>query len=162
VITFDSKPVLHQVEKFGSVLYGILMANDVKEKRSEALQGLTNDVGVYALCDLDGIPLYIGQSADGIRLRVQRHLTSARSDVIANRQLDIWEVSEVWGWPLGSKLAEGSTKAEKVQQKKNIDELENFLIHFYNEKSPLVNGKLPAKSASNPLLPEKQVVKIMW
>jgi hypothetical protein len=110
---------------------------------------------------LDGVPLYIGQSADGIRLRVQRHLTSARSDVIANRQLDIWEVSEVWGWPLGSKLAEGSTKAEKVQQKKNIDELENFLIHFYNEKSPLVNGKLPAKSASNPLLPEKQVVKIM-
>lgn len=137
------------------------MSRDVKVKRSEALENLTNDVGVYALCDLDGVPLYIGQSADGIRVRVQRHLTSARSDVVANRQLDIWEVSEVWGWPLDSKLPKGATKEEKDSQKARIDELENYLIHYYNERNPLVNGKLPAKVTSTPSIPEKQIVKIM-
>lgn len=137
------------------------MSRDVKVQRSKALEKLITDVGVYALCDLDGIPLYIGQSADGIRTRVQRHLTSARSDVIANRQLDIWEVSEVWAWPLGKKLTNNSTKEEKGTQKKAINELENYLIHFYNEKNPLVNGNLPAKTSDLPNIPEKQVVKIM-
>ena len=31
--------------------------------------------------------------ADGIRSRVARHLTSARSDIIANRQIDVWEIA---------------------------------------------------------------------
>lgn len=137
------------------------MSRDVKQQRSEALESLTNDVGVYALCDLDGIPLYIGQSADGIRARVQRHLTSARSDVVANRQLDIWEVSEVWGWPIGSKLDKGASKDEKTAQKALIDKLENYLIHLYNDENPLVNGKLPAKNSSIPTIPEKQIVPIM-
>ena len=55
---------------------------DIKKHRKDSLRSLTNEIGVYALCDLDRNPMYIGQSKDGIRTRVSRHITSARSDVI--------------------------------------------------------------------------------
>lgn len=57
--------------------------------RKRAVASLTNQVGVYILADLDNVPIYVGQSKDGIRARVARHLTSARSDIIANRQIDV-------------------------------------------------------------------------
>ena len=63
------------------------MAIDLAFRR-RAVRTLINDIGCYALCDLDGVPIYVGQSTDGIRARVLRHLTSARSDIIANRQVD--------------------------------------------------------------------------
>lgn len=55
--------------------------------RRNAVRSLTNEVGVYVLCDLDQIPIYVGQSSDGIRARVRRHLTSARSDIIRTDKL---------------------------------------------------------------------------
>ena len=58
--------------------------------RKNAVRTLTNQIGVYVLADLDNVPIYVGQSKDGIRSRVARHLTSARSDIIANRQIDVW------------------------------------------------------------------------
>ena len=57
--------------------------------RRKAVRTLSTQIGVYVLADLDNLPVYVGQSKDGIRKRVQRHLTSARSDVIANRQIDV-------------------------------------------------------------------------
>ena len=50
--------------------------------RNKACGSLTSEIGVYVLCDLDKTPIYVGQSKDGIRSRVRRHLTSARSDII--------------------------------------------------------------------------------
>lgn len=110
---------------------------------------LTNAIGVYALCDLDKIPIYIGLSMDGIKKRVQRHLTSARSDVIANRQLDVWEVSEVWAWPLP-----GATEQQ-------VTELETWLINKYNTINPLVNGVIPDKPSTRPTVPTKVVITLM-
>lgn len=98
--------------------------------RAKALSGLTNSIGVYALCDLDNVPIYIGQSTDGIRSRVRRHLTSARSDVIANRQIDVWEIASVKAWPVGS-----------VDE---INALENGLFHHFHVQSPLMNGAVLA------------------
>ena len=134
---------------------------DIKTVRKQSLGDLSNHVGVYALCDLDRNPIYIGQSSDGISTRVSRHLTSARSDVIANRQLDIWEICEVWAWPIGNKLPPGAPKDEKDRQKHFINDLETYFINYYNAISPLVNGKLPAPTEVMPELPEKQVVEIM-
>jgi hypothetical protein len=65
------------------------------------MRTLTNEIGVYALCDLDGVPIYVGQSTDGIKNRVRCHLTSARSDIIANRQIDAWEIAFVQAYPVG-------------------------------------------------------------
>jgi hypothetical protein len=97
--------------------------------RRQALRSLTNQVGVYALCDLNETPIYVGQSVDGIRARVNRHLTSARSDIIANRQIDVWEIAYVKAWPASS-LAD-------------IGSLEALLFHFFDHQKPLMNGSTP-------------------
>jgi hypothetical protein len=94
--------------------------------RTRALSELTNSIGVYALCDLDHVPIYIGQSTEGIRARVRRHLTSARSDVVANRQVDVWEIASVKAWP--------------VEIVGEIDALEKGLFHHFHAQSPLMNG----------------------
>ncbi|MDE3177182.1 MAG: GIY-YIG nuclease family protein [Pseudomonadota bacterium] len=99
--------------------------------RRRAVRTLTNRIGCYALCDLDQTPLYVGQSVDGIRSRVNRHLTSARSDIIANRQIDIWEVAWVWAYP--------------VAERAEIDEVEVALFHAFHPKSALMNGKAPRR-----------------
>jgi excinuclease UvrABC nuclease subunit len=70
------------------------MAIDLPFRR-KAARTLESRIGCYVLCDLDGVPLYVGQSRQGIRSRVNRHLTSARSDIIANRQIDVWEIAYV-------------------------------------------------------------------
>lgn len=99
--------------------------------RKQAVRTLTGRKGVYVLLDLDGIAIYVGQSADeGIRQRVQRHLTSARSDVIANRQFDVWEVAYVWAYPVDGKDA--------------TNRLESALYHHFDSAdSRLMNGKIP-------------------
>jgi hypothetical protein len=97
--------------------------------RKNQLRTLITNTGVYVLCDLDAVPIYVGQSIDSIRARVSRHLTSARSDVIANRQIDVWEVAYVWGWS-----AEGREK---------INALEASIFHYYDPRSTLMNGSIP-------------------
>jgi hypothetical protein len=63
--------------------------------RERAVQKLTHEVGVYVLCEFDQVPIYVGKSIKGIRARVRRHVTSARSDIIANCQIDVWEIAWV-------------------------------------------------------------------
>lgn len=112
------------------------------------MRELTNSVGVYILCDLDNVPLYVGQSIDGIRSRVARHLTSARSDIIANRQLDVWEIAFVWTYP--------------VNDKAEIGPLEALLYHHFNPKSQLINGTVPAQPSGEPIVPEPlQRIQVM-
>jgi hypothetical protein len=106
---------------------------DVQTFRDEQLRTFTDDVGVYALCDLDGVPVYVGQSVDGIRTRVRRHLTSARSDIIANRQIDVWEIVYVWAWP----VSEGEDLTFR------ISELEAEIFWSCQNRSALMNGTLP-------------------
>lgn len=123
------------------------MAIDFEFRRA-AVRTLTQEIGVYVLCDLDGTPVYVGQSKDGIRSRVQRHLTSARSDVIANRQIDVWEIAFVLSYP----VADVST----------IDELEAALFHRLDATSPLMNGTIPRSPAEGFDVPEaSQRVQVM-
>jgi len=115
------------------------------EFRRKALRALTDSIGCYVLCDLDDVPIYVGQSVDSIRSRVNRHLTSARSDIIANRQIDVWEIAFVWAYPV-------ETKAE-------IDALETILFHAFHPKSALMNGKAPKppKSLGKPPKPSQRI-----
>jgi hypothetical protein len=93
------------------------------------MKTLTNKIGVYALCDLDGVPIYVGQSTDGIQNRVRRHLTSARSDIIANRQVDPWEIAFVQAYPVAS-----------VSE---IPQLEAALFTKFHHEIALMNGSIP-------------------
>lgn len=113
--------------------------------RAAAVATLDARIGVYALCDLDGVPIYIGQSVDGIKARVRRHLTSARSDIIANRQVDVWEIAFVLTWPVADASA--------------IAALEALLYHYHNRRSALMNGSVPAVPAvfGEPPAPEQRV-----
>lgn len=115
--------------------------------RKRAVGTLTARIGVYVLSDLDNVPIYVGQSKDGIRKRVARHLTSARSDIIANRQVDVWEIAYVWAYPVDSKAG--------------IDSLEAQLFHAFNPQSQLMNGTVPTIGEGG-LVPEpEQVVQVM-
>lgn len=116
--------------------------------RKKAVATLTAEIGVYVLADLENIPIYVGQSTDGIRRRVARHLTSARSDIIANRQIDVWEIAYVWTYPV-------SDRAE-------INALEARLFHYFDPQSQLMNGTLPPKAndETGPPVPT-QVVQVM-
>lgn len=117
--------------------------------RKKALKALTAKIGVYALCDLNEVPIYVGQSVDGIRKRVNRHLTSARSDIIANRQIDVWEIAFVKAWP--------------VAEKADIAELEAVLFNAFDQKQTLMNGSILRYDADlpDPLPEPAQTVQIM-
>lgn len=115
--------------------------------RKRAARSLTNEVGVYILCDLDEVPIYVGRSLDGIRSRVNRHLTSARSDIIANRQIDVWEIAWVWAYP----CKKAATK-----------DLEARLYHYWNSKNALMNGSIPRRPSGRLAIPKpSQVVQVM-
>jgi GIY-YIG catalytic domain len=123
------------------------MAIDLPFRR-RAVRSLTNEIGCYVLCDLDQVPIYVGQSVDGIRSRVNRHLTSARSDIIANRQIDVWEIAWVWAYP--------------VKDKTEIGDLEDELFHAFNAKSALMTGKVPKPLARRACPPDpSQRIQVM-
>ena len=123
------------------------MAIDLAFRR-KAVRSLTNEIGCYALCDLDQVPIYVGQSVDGIRARGNRHLTSARSDIVANRQVDIWEIAWVWAYPVGNR--------------NDISAIEEALFHEFHSKSALVNGKVPTPSPRRVKVPEPaQKIQVM-
>lgn len=116
--------------------------------REDSIRQLTTKPGVYVLCDLDSVPIYVGQSKAGIRGRVRRHLTSARSDVIANRQIDVWEIAHVMAWP--------------VRRKSDIPKLEAQLFRAFNRKNPLMNGSTPALHERIGKIPSpEQTVQVM-
>jgi len=92
--------------------------------------------------------LYVGQSRDGIRARVNRHLTSARSDIIANRQVDVWEIAYVWAYPVDNLI--------------EITPLEDVLFHSIHPKSALMNGRVPPAPLTPMDIPEPaQIVQVM-
>lgn len=121
----------------------------IQQYRQTQMKTLTDEIGIYILCDLDAVPMYVGQSVKGIRGRARRHLTSARSDIIANRQVDPWEIAYVQAYPTKRKL--------------DIPLLEASLFAALNAQKPLMNGSVPI--SQEPLLKElpqpSQVIRIM-
>jgi excinuclease UvrABC nuclease subunit len=116
--------------------------------REAAVATLTPQIGVYVLCDLDQVPIYVGKSDDGIRARVRRHLTSARSDIIANRQIDVWEIAWVWTYPT-------ETRAQSIL-------FEAALFHHFDPQSALMNGKSLPRLEQEIAIPEPtQKVQVM-
>ena len=55
--------------------------------------------GVYLFVDYDGEPIYVGQTREKLRTRIRRHLTNQRTDAVAMRVLDPFEVAEIEMWP---------------------------------------------------------------
>ena len=71
--------------------------------------------GVYLFYDYDGEPIYVGQTSEGLRIRVRRHLTNQRTDAVAMSILDPFEVAEIemWAfWDLTDDVRETLNRAE--------------------------------------------------
>jgi GIY-YIG catalytic domain len=71
--------------------------------------------GVYAFYDYDGEPIYVGQTNEQLRVRVRRHLTNQRTDAVAMRVLDVFEVAELELWPLWELDDEADAAAAKAR-----------------------------------------------
>ncbi len=79
---------------------------------------------------------------------MNRHLTSARSDIIANRQIDVWEIAWVWAY--------------RAKNKAEISYLEDALFHEFHGRSALMNGKVPKPPIDRSKSPEpSQKVQVM-
>lgn len=102
--------------------------------------------GVYAFYDYDGAPIYVGQTNEQLRVRVRRHLTNQRTDAVAMRILDVFEVAEMELWPLWDlqDAASGNRDA-----KRRLDECEySAYLRAIDESRfhAILNEKIPPVS----------------
>lgn len=146
-----------------------LPASDVREFRDE-LDRFLNERdehgrkwgdarwGVYAFYDYDGEPIYVGQTNERLRVRVKRHLTNQRTDAVAMRILDVFEVAEVELWPLWD-LQEITTKSPKNEfdeARRLLDAHEHTAYLQAIERSrfkAILNEKIPPRSPAVQLPP---------
>lgn len=117
--------------------------------------------GVYAFYDFDGEPIYVGQTREGLRTRIRRHLTNQRTDAVAMNVLDPFEVAEIEMWPLwnmahlpGSGLKEMLDRLEYTVFQKLL--AESSFNAILNEKAPpsMELLELPASHRERILSPE--------
>ncbi|CAM4030787.1 GIY-YIG nuclease family protein [Tsukamurella strandjordii] len=107
--------------------------------------------GVYAFFDYDGEPIYVGQTNEKLSTRLNRHLTNQRTDAVAMRILDIFEVAEVRMWPIWE--LEGISNKDKAA----IAQLNAFEYSAYVEAikdskfGAILNEKIPPLSDPVPL-----------
>ena len=97
--------------------------------------------GVYAFYDYDGEPIYVGQTAEQLRVRIRRHLTNQRTDAVAMNVLDPFEVADIEMWPFWGLQGRGSKDPEV---KTTLDSAERTVFE-----------KLIAESAFGAVLNEK-------
>ena len=109
--------------------------------------------GVYVFYDWEGEPIYVGQTNEKLRVRVQRHLTNQRTDAVAMRVLDIFEVAEVALYPVWDfEGLDGSNAAAKA----HLDALEYSVYLDAIDKSrfrAILNEKVPPVSPKIDLPP---------
>jgi hypothetical protein len=111
--------------------------------------------GVYAFYDYDGEPIYVGQTNEQLRVRVRRHLTNQRTDAVAMRVLDIFEVAELEMWPLW----ELENAASKEAAKQRLDEVEYsaYVKAIKNSRfKAILNEKIPPLSPVVKLPPSQR------
>lgn len=109
--------------------------------------------GVYAFFDYDGEPIYVGQTNEQLRTRIRRHLTNQRTDAVAMRVLDIFEVAEMRLWPLWNlEDRNASDKAAKAE----LDATE-YTVYLEAIKTSrfkaILNEKIPPRSTPVALPP---------
>lgn len=99
--------------------------------------------GVYAFYDFDGEPIYVGQTNELLRTRIRRHLTNQRTDAVAMRVLDIFEVASVRMWPLwelqGASKEDAKLRLDQVEYSAYVDAIRTSQFKaILNEKIPPV------------------------
>lgn len=129
------------VQRFRSRLRAFLdAADDHGRKWADATWG------VYAFYDYDGEPIYIGQTNERLRTRIRRHLTNQRTDAVAMRVLDVFEVAEVEVFPIWDLEGTPRSNAEARRQL-NALEYSAYLSAIANSRfKAILNEKIPPVS----------------
>lgn len=109
--------------------------------------------GVYAFYDYDGEPIYIGQTNEQLRTRIRRHLTNQRTDAVAMRVLDVFEVAEVEVFPIWDLQGTSRSDAD-ARQRLNALEYSAYLRAIENSRfKAILNEKIPPVSVPIELPP---------
>ena len=103
-----AKPPPDEVAALEDGLVAILNTTDAQGRRVGDSQ-----FGVYLFYDYDGEPIYVGQTGEGLRTRIRRHLTNQRTDAVAMSVLDPFEVAEIELWPLWDATGRASDPENK-------------------------------------------------
>lgn len=118
--------------------------------------------GVYAFYDYDGEPIYVGQTKERLSNRIRRHLTNQRTDAVAMRILDTFEVAELEMWPLWD-LAEPPVDGGVDARQSQLDAAEYTAYLLAIDESQfraILNEKIPP--LSEPItLPRSYRVKLI-
>ena len=134
-----------------------LPAQDVRDFRTMLAHALDHGVdgrgrvresqwGVYAFYDYDGEPIYVGQTKEGLGVRVNRHLTNQRTDAVAMRILDTFEVAELELWPLWN-LADDLGDRAAAQAQLDATEYTAYLAAIEASRfGAILNEKIPPVS----------------
>jgi hypothetical protein len=102
--------------------------------------------GIYAFYDWDDEPIYVGQTNEKLRVRIKRHLTNQRTDAIAMRILDPFEVAELQMWPLWG-LEGKSTKDQAAKATLNQAEYSAYVQAINGSRfRAILNEKIPPVS----------------
>ena len=101
-------------------------------------------IGAYAFYDYDGEPIYVGQTTEDFATRIGRHLRGQRSDTLAYRILDPFEVADMELYPT-EHLRDQPSKVKRAQ----VDAIE-YSVYFHairNSKyQAILNEKIPPVS----------------
>ena len=107
--------------------------------------------GVYAFYDYDGEPIYVGQTAEQLRVRIRRHLTNQRTDAVAMNVLDPFEVADIEMWPFWK--LEGHPDKQFVKETLNSAEYTVFQKLIADSAFHAVLNEVPVPPAPSISLP---------
>ncbi len=127
------------VQGFRTLLTNAL--NTVDPASGKKLNGC---IGVYTFYDYDGEPIYVGQTTEDFGTRIGRHLRGQRSDTLAYRILDPFEVAEMELYPLEDLRSDPQKRAkiDAVEYSAYVDAIEN------SKYKAILNEKIPPVSQS--------------
>lgn len=118
--------------------------------------------GVYAFFDYDGEPIYVGQTREGLRTRIRRHLTNQRTDAVAMNVLDPFEVLDLKMWPLWELEDDDSLSADDRKQALNNAEYTVFQeVLTASSYGAVLNEKDVPQDSSPITLPEPVSARII-
>lgn len=130
------------VQEFRSLFDEAKKARDEQGRRISSAKW-----GVYAFFDYDGEPIYVGQTHEQLATRLNRHLTNQRTDAVAMRILDIFEVAEVKMWPVWE-LQNVSAKDTEALRLLDAYEYSAYIAAIEDSKfGAILNEKIPPISA---------------
>lgn len=126
-----------------------LLATALASEDPASGKKLRSCIGVYAFYDFDGEPIYVGQTLEDFGTRIGRHLRGQRSDTLAYRILDPFEVAEMELYPLEYLRADPDKRAK-------VDAAEYSVYLHAIEQSKykaILNEKIPPVSSPVALPP---------